>query len=339
MPLQLGRYACNVYIGDTDYSLSDFHPPRDCIILTSSSRFEISVTDPGWDGTMYYSTDRKAWSVWDGSAISNSSIYYFRGVKNTRVGTASENHTLDRTWHITSSDSKVRCIGNIENLLDYETVMAGNHPTMKPFAFTYMFKDCTSLVSCPSLPAVDIPSRGYAGMFQGCTSLLEPPELPAMNLGSYCYMSMFQDCTSLLEPPELPAMNLPSGCYESMFRGCTSLLHAPKLSATNLEGIACYAYMFRLCESLTQLPKLPATALTGGCYEWMFYGASNIKISTTATDEYTQPYRIPYAGVGTLPASSSNPVEYMFVGTGGTFHSGSPEINTTYYVHKDIEIV
>ena len=86
--------------------------------------------------------------------------------------------------------------------------------------------------------------------------------------------------------------------------------------------------MFAGCERLTTAPELPATTLATGCYERMFYRCSSIKLSETQTDEYSIPYSVPSGGNGT---TASNALNGMFAGTGGTFTSGTPEINKTYY--------
>ena len=145
-------------------------------------------------------------------------------------------------------------------------------------------------------------------MFQGCTSLTQAPALPATTLATNCYRSMFQGCTSLIQVPVLPATMLANYCYDSMFQGCTSL---------------------------TQVPALPATMLANSCYENIFYKCSKIKLSDTNTGEYTQEYRIPSSGTGT---TENYALSYMFFGTGGTF-TGTPAINTTYYLSSDNMIV
>ena len=97
----------------------------------------------------------------------------------------------------------------------------------------------------------------------------------------------------------------------------------------------CYAYMFRGCTGLTQAPDLPATTLAKYCYASMFRGCSKIKLSTTETGEYTQSYRIPTSGDGT---TTTNSFSNMFAETGGTF-TGTPSINTTYYLSNTNTIV
>ena len=145
-------------------------------------------------------------------------------------------------------------------------------------------------------------------MFYGCTSLTQVPELPAMTLADYCYRGMFYNCTSLTKASALPATTLANSCYMAMFYGCTSL---------------------------TQVPALPATTLANRCYYGMFHGCTNLKLSSTQTGEYTQEYRIPSSGEGVTVSSA---LSSMFMSTGGTF-TGTPEINTTYYLSSDNMVV
>ena len=61
------------------------------------------------------------------------------------------------------------------------------------------------------------------GMFKNCTSLVNAPELPATNLVLGCYAEMFDGCTSLVNAPELPATTLTPYCYQYMFRSCKNI--------------------------------------------------------------------------------------------------------------------
>lgn len=150
----------------------------------------------------------------------------------------------------------------------------------------------------------------------------------------YCYTSMFSGCTSLTQAPDLPATTLTNNCYQQMFQGCTGLTKAPALPATTLTNW-CYFGMFYNCTSLTQAPALPATTLMFLCYGSMFGGCTSLKLSTTQTGEYTQEYRIPSSGTGTTANFALND---MFKSTGGTF-TGTPEINTTYYLSNTNTVV
>ena len=334
------------------------------LTFKSPSSFTLAVNDATkhWDGTLEYSTDTSNWSTWDGtttlsSATSGSdNVLYLRGIGNTVI--TGDNNKHKYKWVLTGSD--IACAGNIENLLDYETVKSGGHPTMADYCYQYMFRDCTSLTRAPALPATTLKNYCYQYMFQGCTSLTQAPALPATTLAEYCYDDMFYGCTSLTQAPALPATTLKNCCYQAMFRGCTSLTQAPALPATTLAeycyndmfysctGLTqapalpattlknyCYQAMFYSCTSLTQVPALPATTLKNYCYRYMFQYCDSLKLSSTQTDEYTQEYRIPSSGTGT---TANNALTYMFISTGGTF-DGTPKINTTYYLSNTNTIV
>ena len=329
------------------------------LAFSSKNSFSIMATEgKSWDGTLEYFTSDNTWATWDGtnvlSAATNGAEYvlYLRGTGNTVI-------TGGSSWYFRGSVSE--CIGNIENLLDYATVEAGEHPIMADHCCHGMFRNCTSLTKAPELPATTLAVSCYDSMFTGCTSLTKAPELPATTLADRCYSYMFDECASLMQAPKLPATKLANYCYSYMFIGCASLTKAPELPATKLANY-CYEHMFRDCTSLTQAPELPATTLANNCYEsmftgcasltqipkltattfsircysQMFSGCASIKLSTTKTEEYTQEYRIPFSGNGTTEGFTTNdfPFSFMFNGTGGTF-TGEPEINTTYYLSSD----
>ena len=306
--------------GDTASIIADDFPdvirerlqaaPPAYLTFSSPSSFTLEVNDATkhWDGTLEYSTDTSTWSTWDGtttlsSATSGSdNVLYLRGTGNTVITGDSSSYK----WVLTGSD--ISCIGNIENLLDYATVQSGSHPTMASDCYNSMFQGCTGLTQAPALPAIALANNCYRYMFRGCTSLTQATALPATTLASSCYNGMFQDCTGLTQAPALPATTLSNNCYGSMFQGCTSL---------------------------TQATALPATTLAIYCYYNMFQGCTGLKLSAIQTGEYTQEYRIPTTGAGTTAADA---LTDMFNSTGGTF-TGTPEINTTYYLSNTNTIV
>ena len=206
--------------------------------------------------------------------------------------------------------------------------------TLADYCYADMFYGCTSLTQAPALSATTLSSHCYHQMFSSCTSLTQTPALPATTLANDCYYYMFHDCTSLTKAPALPATTLAKNCYTGMFSGCTSLTQAPALPATTLAN-SCYQSMFYGCTSLTQAPALPATTLAEYCYYRMFGNCTSLKLSNTKTGEYTQEYHIPSSGTGT---TASNALTGMFTSTGGTF-TGTPAINTTYYLSTDNMIV
>ena len=123
-------------------------------------------------------------------------------------------------------------------------------------------------------------------------------------------------------------------CYYYMFYNCTGLTSAPSLPATTLQK-NCYSYMFSGCTGLTAIPRLPATTLQKNCYQYMFKDCTKIKLSSSQTGAYTKAYRIPHSGTGTTASSA---LSDMFKNTGGTF-TGTPSINTTYYLDSSNTIV
>ena len=275
------------------------------LTFSSDSSFTLNIYDntKRWYGTLYYSTDTTTWSVWNGtSALSSvNNKLYLRGTGNTRITGSDENYR----WVLTGSN--ISCTGNIETLLDWETVDSGQHPTMANNCYAYMFRGCTSLTTAPALPATTLSERCYYYMFYDCTSLTTAPELPATTMAPYCYSSMFRGCTSLTTAPALPATTLANRCCTSMFQGCTSLTTAPALLATTI-----------------------ATTMATFCYYYMFNGCTALKVSETQTGSYQYAWRIPTAGTGTTATDWS---WGMLRDTGGTF-KGDPVINVTYYVEN-----
>ena len=169
------------------------------LTFSSPDGFTLKVNDATkhWDGTLEYSTDTSVWTTWDGtttlsSATSGSdNVLYLRGTGNTKITGNNSNYK----WVLTGSD--IKCIGNIENLLDYATVESGEHPTMADYCYAYMFYGCTSLTQAPALPATTLAGYCYDSMFRNCTGLTQAPALPATTLESYCYQYMFSGCTGL----------------------------------------------------------------------------------------------------------------------------------------------
>ena len=193
------------------------------LTFSSPDPFSISVETPGWDGKLYCSTDAATWEEWTGNEVNATEVggiyaLYFRGVGNTKITGDPSN-----TGGWTLNGGSISCTGNIESLLDYETVAAGQHPTMVGYCYSYMFNGCTNLTTAPSLPAIELALNCYYSMFRDCTSLTTAPSLPATTLSNYCYSYMFRDCTSLTTVPSLPATTLATFCYNYMFNGCTSI--------------------------------------------------------------------------------------------------------------------
>lgn len=308
------------------------------IVFRSIQPFTLSTNNNGknWDGIIEYSTDRTMWIEWNGVSVINSSKnfgceLYLRGSNNTYItgGGSSLANTNARAFVL--SGQSIACWGNIEGLLDYQTVRLGSHPTMANCCFASLFYNCSQLISSPELPAITLKHGCYYNMFSGCTSLTSPPSaLPAPQAIDYCYSGMFSDCTSLEVSPTISATTVATGGCMNMFKGCTSLTTPPAIHILSFSPrtvtYSC-AGMFHGCTSLARLPVLYPTALKANCYTNMFQNCSLIKLSPTQTGQYQYEYRIPKEGNGSV---GENSLMYMFAGTGGTF-TGTPTVNTTYY--------
>ena len=238
-----------------------------------------------WNGTMEYSKDGGvSWTTWNGNTITaalvdNEYKLSFRGTGNTHIAhrhLISYSYVECGVWRFQGSN--IKCAGNIENLLDYKIVAAGEHPVMDEDCFYRLFNECSALTDASDLllPATTLAERCYSFMFIGCSNLIEAPELlPATTLKYECYRGMFYNCSSLTKVPKLSATILTESCCSIMFYNCTSLIEAPKLPATILT-YECYAGMFHNCSSLTKAPELPAITLAERCYATMFVGCSNL---------------------------------------------------------------
>ena len=113
------------FIGNEDFTLKTYN------------------TTKNWDGVLEYSTDTSTWNIWDGTEISSvGNKLYLRGTGNTRITGSSNDHRFVFTG---TSTLKIDCEGNIENLLDYETVSAGGHPTLADYCYNRMFYGCTNI--------------------------------------------------------------------------------------------------------------------------------------------------------------------------------------------------
>lgn len=169
--------------------------------LTFSSSEEFTLETRArihyWDGIIEYSTDLTNWAVWNGETIisSQNGKLYLRGIGNRKI-TGGANSAFKLTG------SNIDCKGNIETLLDYQTVKRGEHPEMYTRCFYCLFLENDALIGVPSLPAT--------------------------NLAYGCYEMMFRECTNLAQLPNLPAKELPSECYSNMFLGCPNI----KISTT-----------------------------------------------------------------------------------------------------------
>ena len=198
------------------------------LTFISPYAFTVSVSTPGWDGTMEYSTDATTWTEWVGSAITSAIgvnddagyyVVYLRGTGNTVfVG-----GTVESATGFTLDGMSIQCKGNIEMLLDYATAEAGGHPSMGIKCFYNLFENCTALVAPPELPAIEVSESSYTRMFFGCSHLVAAPKLPAETVAGAGYAYMFAYCTSLAYLPVINATSAESFACMVMFGECSKI--------------------------------------------------------------------------------------------------------------------
>ena len=283
--------------------------------------------------TLEYSLDGKTWNELSTNTVEfggSKGVLLLRGMNAKGTATYIYNDYANIGF---GNNVKVACKGDIRTLIDYE-----NYETVdtKNARFSYLFANCTCLISAPSLPMKTLAYDCYQNMFAGCTSLKTAPELPATSLDLSCYRNMFLGCTSLTDAPELPATTLANHCYNSMFYGCTSLTKAPKLPAMVMTS-NCYDSMFYNCTSLTEAPALPSTTLEMYCYRGMFAGCTNLTSApqlpaqTLAMACYESMFEgcTKLAKTPQLPAETATQNCYAYMFAGCTSLTTTPDLPAT----------
>ena len=166
----------------------------------------------------YSINNQETWTSWNGSTINLSAgdIMYVRGNNPNGINgyvSAGLGDPPDNCC-VFKFSGKVEAHGNIMSLIQAEN-----------------FEN-----------VLTVPEGGFPYLFSNCTTLLTAPELPALNLSGWCYKGLFSGCTSLTVAPELPAINLASACYNSMFERCNQL-HSIKIMAKDIQDPYDVAYL------------------------------------------------------------------------------------------------
>lgn len=271
-----------------------------------------------WDGDLYYKIvssnqedDDTDWVIIDKtqetetiqSADTICGRVLVKGVNNHYITTTASNSDNLPVFDISINDSGnyVFCRGNIEVLLDADTVQTGSHPSMTGNGFkalfannsylrsapallpinlvnscyAYMFKSNSNLIKVTSLPATSVSKLGYAYMYDACGNLLKGPKIYARELGESSCAYMLNGCTRLESIPDLVFTTAGVQSCEAMFFNCYSLVNAPALPATSVQT-GSYSRMFMNCNTLTEAPDLPAITLAAQCYQNMFTGCTSL---------------------------------------------------------------
>lgn len=248
------------------------------VTFSAADSFSLSVAAGAtrWDGTLEYSTDKINWNTWIGTnligAASDGASYklYLRGTGNTLI----TGNTSIPQWVFGGSATSVSVSGNIENLLDYQTVAGGGHPPMASYCFRRWMYQNTKITDCSGLilGGTTASQYCYATMFSGCTNLTRSPKIMLTTLAGYCCNYMYSNCSNLITIPKLYSLEVtPASCYDHMFNNCVKI----KLSVTQ-DGEYVNKY---------KIPITGTGTYSSGSMNSMFHGTSgrttNIQINET----------------------------------------------------------
>ena len=188
------------------------------------------------------------------------------------------------------------CLGHMfygcTSMTSIDKIPSNNTSTKYSYAYYFMFMNCSSLASIPSVTidlskgndacsmfrnctslvdaspiiftGTTIAYKSCENMFNGCTSLTTPPsgKIPSVITFNYCCSNMFNGCIALTTAPALMASSMKPYSYENMFNGCISLKHPPIMaSSITMNANNCFASMFRGCTSLEE--TIETTLLSG----------------------------------------------------------------------------
>lgn len=285
-------------IQDDTSIITEFNPqhsftPAGYLTFTHTNDLFISLANRGILHTIYISKNGTNWHSLQETDVlkinSNENCYvcgdgagcnssqYTKFIVN---GTFSISGNYNSLWKYSNIDIYLPAYGGFRTFEDCKGLTDASNLTLptntNQYCYNGMFRNCTSLIAPPSLPALSLSNYCYQEMFANCTSLVSAPNLPSESLAEGCYKGMFYRCTSLQTiPTTLPATTLAQFCYQQMFCGCSSITTAPTLPST-VTGSYSYDSMFRDCSSLTTAPNLLATTISNYAYKSMFSGCSSL---------------------------------------------------------------
>ena len=156
----------------------------------------------------------------------------------------------DDQYHLVSDDNKALYgVLTADNIADYKDriVYLPKIDTQKVTDMSYMFSNCSSLVSIPQLDTQNVTNMQY--MFYYCYSLVSIPQLDTQNVTNM--QNMFYYCYSLVSIPQLNTQKVTN--MSIMFSSCYSLVSIPQLDTQNVTNMQ---YMFNCCYSLVSIPQL-----------------------------------------------------------------------------------
>ena len=224
---QSGDYTADMVSGLRDYVLGVIRMGLNhAICFSADGPFSIGIAwnrkniKKNWEGTVEWTDGVSDWAAWDGTTALNSGAdnkIYMRGTGNTRmIVYQSSMYQGQFEFSAPAADTRIRCKGNIETLLDYKTVAAGGHPAMSEKCFHSMFAAAELLIEGPDLCAETLVDQCYESMFE-YSGLIAAPKIAAATLAERCCCGMLQGCMSLRQVTIPAAKIMATSCYEKMY--------------------------------------------------------------------------------------------------------------------------
>ena len=188
----------------------------------------------------------------------------------------------------------------------------------------YMFRNCTGLVTPPSLEKITALEQNspMQSMFQGCSAMTTPPNMSGLTNLSGIWASgmrdMFKNCTSLASPADLSGVTtLGDRTCNGMYYGCTSLEEPSDMPLlVSVSSNSSFNQMYYGCTALKRVPDLHSlTSLGSGnsVMYGMFQGCTSLRRGLDIS--------------GITTASGSTPFDYMYTGCSNIFEVWTPNIS------------
>lgn len=183
-----------VFVWDTQ--VRPTWPDKDYLCFTANTAGSTVQLNKVWSPTavtLETSTNWTIWStytIWDAITLTNIwDKVYFRNTSttDTSFGTSyNDYYYFYMSWSVAWS-------WDINFFLNKNSTLT----ISSNYCFYKLFIGCSSLTSCPSLPATTLTTWCYDEMFRNCTSLATLPSLPALNIPDRAYYRMFENCSSI----------------------------------------------------------------------------------------------------------------------------------------------
>lgn len=151
-------------------SIGDFIDGEEFVpaLMFKATQANSSVTISGGSASLKCSTDGSTWSNYTlGTTMTMNSVgdyVMFRGANGYGSGSRSLNGTT------VSGTGKMTCTGSLLYLLNSDG-LPPRESSIYGSCFYGMFKNNTSITTCPELPVSTLPNECCREMFQGCSSM------------------------------------------------------------------------------------------------------------------------------------------------------------------------